>query len=111
MRRTDERLQDIVDAIVAIDRYATRGQEVFEQDELIQVWIAHNLQIIGEAVNALPEDLLNRYSEIPWARIVGFRNIVVHEYFRLDLNLLWAIVQNSLPPLREVVNRMLIELK
>ncbi len=111
MRRTDERLQDIVDAIVAIDRYATRGQEVFEHDELIQVWIAHNLQIIGEAVNALPEDLLNRYSEIPWARIVGFRNIVVHEYFRLDLNLLWAIVQNSLPPLREVVNRMLIELK
>ena len=111
MRRTDERLQDIVDAIVAIDRYATRGQEVFEQDELIQVWIAHHLQIIGEAVNALPEDLCNRYSEIPWVRIVGFRNIVVPEYFRLDLNVLWAIGQNSLPPLREVVNRMLIELK
>lgn len=111
MRLTDERLQDIVDAIVAIDRYATRGQEVFEQDELIQVWIAHHLQIFGEAVNALPEDLLNRYSEIPWVRIVKFRNIVVHEDFRLDLNVLWAIGHNSLPPLREVVNRMLIELK
>lgn len=110
MRRTDERLRDIIDAIAAIDRYAMRGQAVFEQDELIQVWIAHHLQIIGEAVNALPTDLLERYSEIPWVRIVGFRNIVVHEYFQLDLNVVWAIVQHSLPPLQEVVNRMLIEL-
>lgn len=66
--------------------------------------------LIGEAVNALPTDLLELHSEIPWTRIVGFRNIVVHEYFRLDLNVVWAIVQHSLPPLREVVNRMLTEL-
>ncbi len=43
MRRTDERLRDIIDAIAAIDRYAMRGQGVFEEDELIQVWIAHHL--------------------------------------------------------------------
>jgi uncharacterized protein with HEPN domain len=110
MRRADERLQDIIDAIAAINRYAMGGKDIFEQDELIQVWIAHHLQIIGEAVNALPADLLDRYPEIPWARIVGFRNIVVHEYFQLDLNILWAIVQHGLPPLQEVVNRMFIEL-
>ncbi len=110
MRQEAERLQDILDAIAAIERYASQGRQAFDEQELIQVWVVHHLQIIGEAANALSSDLMNRYSEVPWAQIVAFRNIVVHEYFRVSLNLVWAILQNNLPLLKVMVERMLQEL-
>ncbi len=107
MRRKVERLQDMLEAIVAIERYANQGRPAFDEQELIQVWVIHHLQIIGEAANSLSGDLMNRYSEVPWAQIVAFRNFVVHEYFRVSLNLVWAIVQTNLPPLKAAVERML----
>ncbi|MDP8963016.1 MAG: DUF86 domain-containing protein [Cyanobacteriota bacterium] len=110
MRREAERLQDILDAIVAIERYASLGRQAFDEQELIQVWVIHHLQIIGEAASSLSGDLMNRYSEVPWAQIVAFRNVVVHEYFRVSLSLVWAIVQNNLPPLKATVEKMLQEL-
>lgn len=110
MRREAERLQDILDAITAIERYTSQGRQAFDEQELIQVWVVHHLQIIGEAVNSLSVDLMNQYAEVPWAQIVAFRNIVVHEYFRVSLNLVWAIVQNNLPPLKVTVERMVQEL-
>lgn len=67
MRREVERLQDIFDAIAAIERYASQGRQAFDQQELIQVWVVHHLQIIGEAANSLPDDLMSQYSEVPWA--------------------------------------------
>jgi uncharacterized protein with HEPN domain len=53
---------------------------------------------------------MNQYGEVPWAQIVAFRNIVVHEYFRVSLNLVWAIVQTNLPPLKATVERMVQDL-
>jgi uncharacterized protein with HEPN domain len=95
---------------VAIERYASQGRQAFDEQELIQVWVIHHLQIIGEAASSLSSDLMNRYSSVPWAQIVAFRNVVVHEYFRVSLNLVWAIVQNNLPPLKVTVERILQEL-
>ncbi|MCT7974641.1 HepT-like ribonuclease domain-containing protein [Laspinema olomoucense] len=111
MRRETERLQDIWEAISAIERYANQGRQVFDEQELIQVWIVHHLQIIGEAANSLSSELRNQYSQIPWPQIIAFRNILVHEYFRISLNLVWAIVQNNLPPLKVTVERKLQELE
>lgn len=110
MRRDGERLRDILDAIAAIERYANQGKQSFDEQELIQVWIVHHLQIIGEAANSLSVELINQYSEVPWAQIIAFRNILVHEYFRVSLNLVWAIVQNNLPSLKDAVDRMLVEI-
>jgi uncharacterized protein with HEPN domain len=101
MRRDGERLQDILEALAAIERYVVQGRQAFDEQELIQVWIVHHLQIIGEAANALSDDLIQQYSEIPWAQIVAFRNMVVHEYFRISLNLVWSIVENNLPALKD----------
>lgn len=111
MRREAERLQDILEAIAGIERYTNQGWQAFEEQELIQVWVVHHLQIIGEAANALSPDLMNQYAEVPWAQIVAFRNIVVHEYFRVSLNLIWAIAQNNLPPLKVTVERILQDLE
>jgi uncharacterized protein with HEPN domain len=110
MRRDAERLQDILDAIAAIERYADQGRQAFDEQELIQIWFVHHLQIIGEAANSLSSDLTDQYSDVPWAQIVGFRNIVVHEYFRVSLNLVWVIVQNNLPPLKLTIEQMLEKL-
>lgn len=109
MRRDAERLQDILDAITAIERYANQGKQAFDEQELIQVWVLHHLQIIGEAANSLSDDLVGRSAQVPWAQIVAFRNVVVHEYFQVSLNLVWAIVQNNLPALKHSVEVMLLE--
>jgi uncharacterized protein with HEPN domain len=110
MRRTEERLQDILDAIEAINRYASQGRSAFEDQELIQVWIVHHLQVIGEAANALPDGLTALYPQVPWPQIVAFRNIIVHEYFRLSLSLVWSIVANDLPRLKVQVMQVLSEI-
>jgi uncharacterized protein with HEPN domain len=65
------------------------------------------LEIISEAVRALPDELLSRHAEIDWTRIRGIGNFLRHEYHRLDTELLWDIATNKLPPMRPVVVRMI----
>lgn len=107
MRITSERLQDILDAIDAIECYTERGKSDFDKQELIQVWVLHHLGIIGEAVNALPNEILAEYTEIPWDQIIGLRNRLIHEYFRVDPEVIWSITQEDLPSLRNVISIML----
>lgn len=109
MRRVPERLQDILDAIDAVNRYTQQGKTAFEGQELIQVWVVHHCEIIGEAVKSLPDELLNKYPEIPWGQIIGLRNRLIHEYFRVDPEVIWNIARQDLPPLKTVVSRMLEE--
>ena len=71
MRDPKERLRDILEAIANIDRYSVRGRQAFESDELIQNWFVRHLQIIGEAVRALPQELRDREPDVPWARMYG----------------------------------------
>ena len=78
MRRERERLLDILEAIERIEKYAEGGKETFESDELIQTWIVHHIEIIGEACRSLSNDFQATFSNIPWADIVGMRNILIH---------------------------------
>lgn len=107
MRDDRERLQDILEAITQIEKYAVRGEKEFQQNELIQIWLVHHLQIIGEASSNISEKLINKYSKVPWAEIIAFRNILVHEYFRIDLQFIWRIVVRDLPVLKEQVTTIL----
>lgn len=101
MREMRERLLDILEAIERIEKYTIRGRDAFEQDELIQTWIVHHLQIIGEAARALPDNIRDKYPDIPWSKIVGMRNILVHNYFGIDVDIVWAVIVNDLPDLKE----------
>ncbi len=103
MRDYNEMLLDILEAIERIEKYAARGRETFEQDELIQTWIVHHLQIIGEAARALPDSFRKKYPEIPWSKIIGMRNILVHTYFGIDVDVVWAVVVNDLPDLKQKI--------
>ncbi len=101
MRDDRERLRDILEAVERIDRYARDGRERFETDELVQTWIVHNLQIIGESCRTISVPFREAHSEIPWSRIIGMRNILVHDYFGIDTDVVWEAVEKEIPQLRE----------
>jgi uncharacterized protein with HEPN domain len=96
MRDDRERLLDIQEAIERIEKYAAHGREAFEQDELVQTWVLHHLQIIGEAVRTLSPELTQKHSETAWSKIIGMRNILVHNYFHIDAAIVWAVIENDL---------------
>ena len=85
-------LLDIIEAAELIDRFCEPiGEEAFLQDELRQSAVLQKLIVIGEAAARLPAEFRERYKEVAWEDIIGFRNIVVHEYFAI----LWQIVWNT----------------
>ncbi len=110
MRREPERLRDILEAIAKIEEYAARGREAFDADQLIQTWIVHHIAIIGEAARALPAEFRARFPEVPWRDIVGMRTILVHHYFDIDAEAVWAVVERDLPDLRHNVRAILEQL-
>ncbi len=107
MRNDRERLLDILESIERIEKYAARGQEAFTTDELIQTWIVHHIQIIGEAARGLSDEFVAKHPEAPWAKIVGMRNILVHQYFGIDKELVWKVVTGELAELKKQVCRIL----
>ncbi|MBK7454088.1 MAG: DUF86 domain-containing protein [Anaerolineales bacterium] len=100
MRSERERLLDILEAIERIEKYAEEGKDAFNADELIQTWIVHHITIIGEACRSLPDDFQARYANVPWADIIGMRNILVHHYFGIDTEAVWSVVVRDIPELK-----------
>jgi uncharacterized protein with HEPN domain len=109
LRDDRERLADILEAIDRAQRYAVRGRAAFESDELIQAWMVQQLMVIGEAASQLSGEMRERSPEVPWRRIVGLRNRLVHAYFQADLVLVWSVVVQDLPSLRKAVADLLDE--
>jgi len=91
-------VEDIWESIEKIERY-TEGmtRESFQNDEKTTDAVVRNLEIIGEAAGRLPEDFVDRNPEIEWSKIVGLRNRIVHEYFGVDLQIIWQILKKDLP--------------
>lgn len=109
MRSDREKLLDILEAIERIERYAVHGREEFEQNELIQAWFTQNLQIIGEAARVLSPEIRNQHPEISWSNMIGMRNILAHNYFEIDLEIVWAVVEQDLPALKPKIENMIQE--
>ncbi len=107
MRDWYERLRDVQEAITRISKYTSPGRDSFYQDELVQTWVIHHLEIIGEAVRAIPQDFKDRYPEVPWKQINAMRNILVHLYFDINLDRVWAVVEDDLPGLKTQVDAIL----
>jgi uncharacterized protein with HEPN domain len=98
-KRSPELLvQDIWESIEKIERYIENlTQDKFQNDEKTTDAVVRNLEIIGEAAGRLPEDFTNQHSEIEWVKIIGLRNRIVHEYFGVDLQIIWQILKKDIP--------------
>ena len=103
MRSDADRLNDILEAAAKIRERVTDGIDAFRCDEMLQVWSIHHLQVIGEAARGVSQFLKERHPEVPWPEIVALRNILVHEYFGLNLHQVWTMIQKDLPKLAEQI--------
>lgn len=104
-----ERLEDILEAITMIDRYGRSDRASFENDPMMQDAIVHRIMIIGEAANALTIELRERYPAVPWPQMIAMRHIVVHDYGRIDLDVVWSTVESDISMLREHITTILTE--
>ncbi|MDQ7859298.1 MAG: DUF86 domain-containing protein [Armatimonadota bacterium] len=111
MRDPRERLRDMLEAIAAIERHLYRGKVAFEQDELLQGWFVRNLQIIGEAARALPEDVRALAPEVEWPKIIGMRNVLVHGYFDIDAEVVWEAASRDALALKPRIEQLLQRLE
>lgn len=101
-------LSHILQSINLIESYTHNvNKEVFLQSVGIQDQVIRRLEIIGEAVKRLPAPIRDEYPAIEWKRIAGMRDILIHEYFGVDLVLTWEVVQRDLPELKKTVTAAL----
>lgn len=100
-------LQHIRDAIGRIETYTVGGRRAFLADTMVQDAVIRNLEIIGEAVRHLPPELRRQHPRIPWRSITALRNVLIHEYFGVDLEIVWRVVERRLPALKRHVVLML----
>ena len=95
---------DMLEAIAKIERYVSAlTDRQFLEDERTSDAVVRNLEIIGEAASRLPYAYRSTASQVPWHQVIGLRNRIVHEYFGIDLPLVWVIIHTDLPRLGEML--------
>ncbi len=101
-------LQDILDSIDRIRRYTEDLDSAdFLNDDVVQDAVIRRIEIMGEAVGYLPDDLKERHPEVPWQDIKGMRNKLIHDYGRVDLDLVWAVARRDTMSLEPQIRRVL----
>jgi uncharacterized protein with HEPN domain len=104
----DERacLLHAIDAVDAIQRYTVDGREAFFSDGKTQDAVIRNIEILGQAVKGISDDTRALEPAIPWRKIAGMRDKLIHEYFGVELGLVWDVVEDELPVLRPQLERL-----
>ncbi|MHC4692136.1 MAG: HepT-like ribonuclease domain-containing protein [Planctomycetota bacterium] len=103
-----QHLDDILQAIAFIREYVKdMDYNAFEADRKTQHAVIHNLEVIGEAARTLPDEVKDNAAEIEWYKIIALRNILIHEYFGVNLKIVWDVVQNKLGDLESACRKLL----
>lgn len=106
------RIEDILEGIARIEKYTVgMDQRAFRLNDMVVDAVIRNLEIIGEAARHVPPEVLTRYPDLPWAEMRGMRNLLMHEYFGVDVATIWDTVRFDLPPLAEQLTTILKEME
>ncbi len=104
------RLEDILEATSRIQAYTSgMDREAFFSDTKTLDAVIRNFIVIGEAARYLPEEVINRYPEVPWAEMGAMRNFVIHQYPEIEPQIVWDTITRNLPPLVPLLERILAE--
>jgi uncharacterized protein with HEPN domain len=101
------RLQHIKESIEEINSYILgKDFNTFMDNSMMRFACVKQLEIIGEAAKHLSEELKENFSEVEWNQITGMRNVFVHEYFGIDTSIVWQIIINDIPNLKEKIDEI-----
>lgn len=101
-KQPDVYINDMLGAIEKIQRYTSKmSYESFKGDELVHDACVRNLEVLGEAVKKVPDEIKSAYTGIEWRKIAGLRDILAHDYSNIDTEIIWDVIQNKLPSLKK----------
>lgn len=102
---------DILEAIQNIEQYVEGlSFDEFVRDRKTIDAVVRNFEIIGEATKSVPEDVKTKYSDIPWKQMAGMRDRLIHEYFGIDLEIVWKTIKDDLPQIKPLIKSIADEL-
>ena len=103
-------IDDILESIQNIRDFTENiNKEKFLKDKLRQSAISRELEIIGEAVKNIPEEIRKKYPRLPWKEIAGFRDVLSHSYFGVSIEKIWNVVENDLTELEKQIRKVQVE--
>lgn len=103
-------LTDILEAAQSIEKFCMGADlDQFQQEDMRNSAVLQKLTVIGAAASRLPKEFTQRFPEIPWMDIIGFRNIAVHEYFAVRWDIVWVAATEEVPFLRQQIEKILLE--
>ena len=104
-------LTHILECIDWIESYTREGYTAFAESHQIQDAVIRNFEVMGEATKRLSQTVRDAHPEIPWRQVAGFRDVLIHDYFGLDLDEVWGVVQTNLPELKRQIAGILQEIE
>ena len=104
-------IKHILESIGDIESFTKEiSKDVFFKNKEKQNAVVRSLEVIGEAVKNIPDNLKEKYSSVPWREIAGTRDKMIHHYFGVDLNIVWDIVKKDIPKLKKQIEKIEREL-
>jgi uncharacterized protein with HEPN domain len=100
-------LAHILECIHKIERFTSDGKPRFLQDSMVHDAVLRNFEVIGEAAKRLDDTYRQAHPEIPWRALAGLRDVLIHQYEGVDLERVWAIVEQEVPRLKEAISPLL----